>query len=203
VNVTVNVGTIFSIFRRPENSKISLHDAVLKPGARQVAAGYVVYGSSTVFVYTAGQRVFGVTRDPVIGAFVLSHENIQIPDRGRYYSVNEANASGFSVEYQEYMANLRKGALGTEYSSRYIGSLVADFHRTLLKGVVFLSAHPQLSAGKLQVIGSRIEVQEFQRRCHVAPKQAPVQTPRGLPEASFHPTPLLLPSGTQTTKAHQ
>ncbi len=153
IDVNVNVGTIFSIFRRPENTKISLQDAVLQPGLQQVAAGYVVYGSSTVFVYTAGRGVFGFTLDPNIGAFVLSHENMRMPDQGKYYSVNEANVRSFPPAYQDYLERLRNGSLGGEYGSRYIGSLVADFHRTLLKGGVFLypptESHPE---GKLRLL---------------------------------------------------
>ncbi len=144
---------IFSIFRRPEKRESSLRDAVLQPGSRQVAAGYVVYGSSTVFVYTAGRGVFGFTLDPNIGAFVLSHDNMRMPDCGKYYSVNEANVDKFPAEYQDFLGRLRSGALGREYSSRYIGSLVADFHRTLLKGGIFLYPPTEAHAtGKLRLL---------------------------------------------------
>jgi fructose-1,6-bisphosphatase I len=153
IDVNVSVGTIFSIFRRPEKLPSDHSSAVLQPGLKQVAAGYVVYGSSTIFVYTAGRGVFGFTLDPNIGAFVLSHDNLRMPDQGKYYSVNEANAHSFPENYQRYLARLRQGELGCEYSSRYIGSLVADFHRTLLKGGVFLypptSSHP---TGKLRLL---------------------------------------------------
>lgn len=153
IDVNVNVGTIFSIFRRPEKRESTLRDAVLQPGSRQVAAGYVVYGSSTVFVYTAGRGVFGFTLDPNIGAFVLSHDNMRMPESGKYYSVNEANVEKFPAEYQEYLERLRTGALGREYSSRYIGSLVADFHRTLLKGGIFLYPPTEAHAtGKLRLL---------------------------------------------------
>jgi fructose-1,6-bisphosphatase I len=97
-----------------------------------------VYGPSTVLVYTTGNGVHGFTLDPTIGAFVLTSENMTMPEQGTYYSVNEANASTWPDEYREYVGKLRSGALGRQYSSRYIGSLVADFHRTLLKGGVFL-----------------------------------------------------------------
>ena len=153
IDVNVNVGTIFSIFRRPEKIEVDHSAAVLQPGLKQVAAGYVVYGSSTVFVYTAGRGVFGFTLDPNIGAYVLSHDNLRMPDQGKYYSVNESNAASFPDNYQRYLARLRGGELGCEYSSRYIGSLVADFHRTLLKGGVFLypptTSHP---SGKLRLL---------------------------------------------------
>ncbi len=152
IDVNVNVGTIFSIFRRPEGVK--LEDALLQTGLQQVAAGYVVYGPSTVFVYTTGAGVYGFTLDPAIGAYVLSFENMRMPEQGQYYSVNEANFSTFPDTYQRYLTELREGHLnGTMYSSRYIGSLVADFHRTLLKGGVFLypPTHKQ-PKGKLRLM---------------------------------------------------
>jgi fructose-1,6-bisphosphatase I len=147
------VGTIFSIFRRTAKSGHNSLSEVLQPGCKQVAAGYVVYGSSTILVYTAGKGVFGFTLDPDIGAYVLSHDNLRMPQQGSFYSVNEAQAQTFPVEYQSYLAALRDGALGRAYSSRYVGSLVADFHRTILKGGVFLypptNGYPQ---GKLRLL---------------------------------------------------
>jgi fructose-1,6-bisphosphatase I len=137
IDVNVSVGTIFSILRRPESSIAGggdpLHD-LLQPGSKQVAAGYVVYGSSTILVYTTGRGVHGFTLDPSVGAYVLSHENIKMPAKGKYYSVNEAYRDNFPHPYRRYLEDLRK----KKYASRYIGSLVADFHRTLLKGGVFL-----------------------------------------------------------------
>jgi fructose-1,6-bisphosphatase I len=132
IDVNVNVGTIFSIHRRLADGDLSA--SILQPGTKQVAAGYVVYGPSTVLVYTTGNGVHGFTLDPTIGAFVLSHESMKMPRKGPYYSVNEANAETWPAGYADYIAGLR----GEGYSSRYIGSLVADFHRTLLKGGVFL-----------------------------------------------------------------
>ena len=132
IDVNVNVGTIFSVHKRMATG--NLNASILQSGTKQVAAGYVVYGPSTVLVYTTGHGVHGFTLDPTIGAFVLSHENMKMPDKGPYYSVNEANAETWPAGYAEYVAGLRAEG----YSSRYIGSLVADFHRTLLKGGVFL-----------------------------------------------------------------
>ncbi|MEQ1884909.1 MAG: class 1 fructose-bisphosphatase [Bryobacteraceae bacterium] len=153
IDVNVSVGTIFSIFRRPENAGDDPVRAVLQQGLKQVAAGYVVYGSSTIFVYTAGRGVFGFTLDPSVGAYVLAYENMKMPAQGKYYSVNEANAEAFPDNYREYLHWMRSGQLGKEYSSRYVGSLVADFHRTLLKGGVFLypptKSHPK---GKLRLM---------------------------------------------------
>jgi len=152
IDVNVPVGPIFSIFRRPERETDPTR-AALQPGSRQVAAGYVVYGSSTVFVYTAGRGVFGFTLDPSVGAYVLSVENMKMPRQGHYYSVNEANADAFPPAYREYLARLRSGRLGRAYSSRYVGSLVADFHRTLLKGGVFMYPPTKSHArGKLRLL---------------------------------------------------
>ncbi|MBV9158788.1 MAG: class 1 fructose-bisphosphatase [Acidobacteriaceae bacterium] len=138
IDVNVSVGTIFSIFRGPAKLEGDIKSAVLQPGSKQVAAGYVVYGSSTILVYTAGRGVFGFTLDPAVGTYVLSHDNLRMPQQGNMYSVNEAQAHTFPEVYQKYLCRLRTGALGREYSSRYVGSLVADFHRTILKGGVFI-----------------------------------------------------------------
>jgi fructose-1,6-bisphosphatase I len=138
IDVNVNVGTIFSVLRRLPSDTTDLQPSILQHGYTQVAAGYVVYGPSTVLVYTTGHGVHGFTLDPTIGAFVLTNENMKMPAQGNYYSVNEANAATWPDEYREYVGKLRSGGLGRQYSSRYIGSLVADFHRTLLKGGVFL-----------------------------------------------------------------
>lgn len=140
LDVNVSVGTIFSIFRLPAG--LSNTDdpapAVLQPGFKQLAAGYVVYGSSTIMVYTTGHGVHGFTLDPSIGAYVLSHENIRMPKQGSYYSSNDAYWDEFPEPYRDYLSHLRSGVTGRHYSLRYIGSLVADFHRTLLRGGVFL-----------------------------------------------------------------
>jgi fructose-1,6-bisphosphatase I len=155
IDVNVSVGTIFSILRRdpdPSGTRDPLAD-VLQPGARQVAAGYVVYGSSTMLVYTAGNGVAGFTLDASIGAYMISHPRITMPDAGAIYSVNEANADSFPEPYRRFLARLRSGETGRTYSSRYIGSLVADFHRTLLKGGIFLyppTAH--YPKGKLRLM---------------------------------------------------
>jgi fructose-1,6-bisphosphatase I len=126
---------------------------VLQPGYKQIAAGYVVYGSSTMLVYSAGNGVHGFTLDPSIGAYLMSHENVRMPPNGTVYSCNEANVETFPNAYQEFLWQLRSGAAGRAYSSRYIGSLVADFHRTLLKGGIFLypptKSHPK---GKLRLL---------------------------------------------------
>jgi fructose-1,6-bisphosphatase I len=153
IDVNVNVGTIFSVLRRLPSADGDLQASILQPGHAQVAAGYVVYGPSTVLVYTTGHGVHGFTLDPTIGAYVLTSENMKMPAQGSYYSANEANAATWPDEYREYVGKLRAGALGRSYSSRYIGSLVADFHRTLLKGGVFLYPPTQdQPGGKLRLL---------------------------------------------------
>jgi len=154
IDVNVSVGTTFSILKRPEGA--SADDAypwLLQPGARQIAAGYVVYGSSTILVYSVGRGVHGFTLEPSVGAYVLSHENLKMPAKGKFYSVNEAYRDEFPAGYGRFLDRARSGALGTRYSSRYIGSMVADFHRTLLKGGIFLypptTTNPE---GKLRLL---------------------------------------------------
>ena len=153
IDLNVSVGTIFSILRRDVSRSDDAAADVLQPGYQQVAAGYVLYGSSTMLVYTAGHGVYGFTLDPLIGAFVLSHPDIRMPERGNLYSVNEANADSFPEYCRRFLHWLKSGDDGTVYSSRYIGSLVADFHRTLLKGGIFL--YPQTAhypQGKLRLL---------------------------------------------------
>jgi fructose-1,6-bisphosphatase I len=155
IDVNVSVGTIFSIFRRdpdPSCARDPLHD-VLQAGHCQLAAGYIVYGSSCMLVYTTGHGVHGFTLDPSIGAFVISHPSITMPPAGNIYSVNEANVDSFPDPYREFLTCLHSGKTGRTYTSRYIGSLVADFHRTLLKGGVFLYPPTrQHAGGKLRLM---------------------------------------------------
>jgi fructose-1,6-bisphosphatase I len=153
IDVNVNVGTIFSIFKRRERLTSNALETVLRPGRFQVAAGYILYGPSTMLVYTAGRGVYGFTLDPSIGEFVLSYERMKMPRKGSYYSCNEANIDLFPASYRSYLYEFRCHEDGARYSSRYIGSLVADFHRTLLKGGIFLypptRQHP---FGKLRLL---------------------------------------------------
>ena len=154
IDVNVSVGTTFSILHRPHGEDWDKPEKwIQQPGSRQIAAGYVLYGSSTMLVYSVGKGVHGFTLDPTVGAFVLSHEDIKMPEKGKYYSVNEANSGEFPEVYTRYLDHLRQGGLDRTYSSRYIGSMVADFHRTLLKGGIFLypptTSHPD---GKLRLL---------------------------------------------------
>ncbi len=153
LDLNTSVGTIFSILRRDINNSHDPGHDVLQSGLKQLAAGYVLYGSSVVMVYTTGHGVFGFTLDPSIGEYVLSHSNYKLPERGTLYSVNEANADSFPEYCRRYLHWLKSGENGTVYSSRYIGSLVADFHRTLLRGGIFLyPPTQQYGSGKLRLL---------------------------------------------------
>jgi fructose-1,6-bisphosphatase I len=154
IDVACPVGTTFSILRRPDDGEPGdVTSWVLQPGTKQVAAGYVVYGASTVLVYTVGSGVHGFTLDPAIGVYMLTHENIRMPQQGKYYSVNEANRDSFPPAYNLFLDRVRRGELGARYNSRYVGAMVADFHRTLLKGGIFMypptQEHP---GGKLRLL---------------------------------------------------
>jgi fructose-1,6-bisphosphatase I len=154
IDVAVTIGTTFAIFRRPDGDKAGDPlQWVLQPGRRQVAAGYVVYGSSTVLVYSAGNGVHGFTLDPGVGSYILTHEDIRIPERGHYYSINESYCDRWPELYVRYLHRLKSGETGTRYSSRFVGSMVADFHRTLLRGGVFIyppnTDHPE---GRLRLL---------------------------------------------------
>ena len=141
IDVNVAVGTIFSIYRRvsPIGTPVTLED-FLQPGNRQVAAGYIVYGSSTMLVYTTGNGVNGFTYDPSLGVFCLSHENIQIPQSGKIYSINEGQYLKFPMGVKKYIKYCQEEDKATSrpYTSRYIGSLVSDFHRNMLKGGIYI-----------------------------------------------------------------
>lgn len=141
IDVNVSVGTIFSIYRRvsPVGTPVTLED-FMQPGNRQVAAGYIVYGSSTMLVYTTGHGVNGFTYDPSLGVFCLSHENIQIPKTGKIYSINEGQYLKFPMGVKKYLKYCQEEDKETQrpYTSRYIGSLVSDFHRNMLKGGIYI-----------------------------------------------------------------
>ena len=141
IDVNVSVGTIFSIYRRitPVGTPAKLED-FLQPGNKQVAAGYVVYGSSTMLVYTTGHGVNGFTLDPSIGVFCLSHPNMQVPKSGKIYSINEGNYVHFPDGVKKYLKYVQEKdeATGRPFTSRYIGSLVSDLHRNMLKGGIYI-----------------------------------------------------------------
>ncbi len=155
INANVNIGTIFSILPRvtPEG-KAGLADC-LQPGTRQLASGYVMYGSSTMLIYTTGDGVHGFTYEPSVGEFLLSHPRIRTPERGHIYSVNEGNYFKWDEGVKRYVdwVKVEDPATGRPYSARYVGSLVADFHRNLLYGGVFLYPGDRRNPrGKLRIL---------------------------------------------------
>lgn len=155
IDCNVGIGTIFSIYRRVSRGKESTMEDFLQPGRQQIAAGYIVYGSGTMMIYTTGKGVHGFTFDPSVGEFLLSHENIRIPERGKIYSVNEGNADRWTDGMRKYISYLKGDDPDTQrpYSARYIGSLVADFHRNLLYGGVFLyPSDKKNKKGKLRLL---------------------------------------------------
>jgi fructose-1,6-bisphosphatase I len=155
IDVNVSIGTIFGIYRRTSLSGSGVKEDFLQKGTELVAAGYVVYGSSTMLVYTTGRGVNGFTLDPSIGEFCLSHPNMKFPESGNLYSINQGNYVHFPAGVKEYIKWCQEEDKSTNrpYSLRYIGSLVADFHRNLIKGGVFI--YPPTAAspkGKLRLL---------------------------------------------------
>lgn len=154
IDVNVPVGTIFSVLKKVSPGSRGTMEDMLQPGMEQVAAGYVIYGSSTMLVYTTGQGAHGFTLDPSLGEFLLSHPNIRIPDTGRYLSVNASYQDQWDEPVQKLMQYYR-GADGTRpaLNTRYVGSLVADFHRNLLGGGIFAyPANKKNKQGKLRLL---------------------------------------------------
>lgn len=154
IDVNVSVGTIFSIYRRitPIGTPVQLKD-FLQPGINQVAAGYIIYGTSTMLVYTTGHGVNGFTLNPAIGTFYLSHPNMQFPDSGKVYSINEGNYVHFPKGVKDYIKYCQEEEGDRPYTSRYIGSLVADFHRNMIKGGIYIYPESSLwPQGKLRLL---------------------------------------------------
>lgn len=155
VDVNVSVGTIFSIYRRKSTEGPATLADVLQKGTEQVAAGYIIYGSSTMLVYTTGKGVNGFTLDPSIGEFCLSHPNMRIPEDGVIYSINEGNYVHFPEGVKQYIkyAQVEDKATDRPYTSRYIGAMAADIHRNLIKGGIYM--YPTTAAspkGKLRLL---------------------------------------------------
>lgn len=150
IDVNVSIGTIFSIYRRlsPVGGPVQMED-VLQKGTCQVAAGYILYGSSTMLVYTTGHGVNGFTFEPTLGEFVLSHKDMKCPEDGKIYSINEGSYYSFEQHIRDYIEHCKR----SKYSARYIGSLVSDFHRNMLKGGIYI--YPTTDAapnGKLRLM---------------------------------------------------
>jgi fructose-1,6-bisphosphatase I len=160
IDVNISIGTIFGIYKKvsDETDINFLLSDVLQPGYKQVAAGYFIYGSSTMMVYTTGNGVHGFTLMPSVGEFLLSHENIRIPERGKTYSVNESNYQYWDDNTKALIDyfKAKDKETGRPYTSRYVGSLVADFHRNLLKGGIFMYPadlkDPKKPRGKLRLM---------------------------------------------------
>lgn len=152
IDVNVSIGTIFGIYRCVDYSQRGRLEDILQPGHKLLAAGYVLYGSSTMLVYSTGQGVHGFTLDPEIGEFLLSHENMRFPEPPKYYSVNHAYSNRWDEPVRDYVHWLQTNER-FELSERYIGSLVADFHRNLLRGGVFMyPAEQNKPNGKLRLL---------------------------------------------------
>ncbi|MFQ5949405.1 MAG: class 1 fructose-bisphosphatase [Nitrospiria bacterium] len=149
IDVNISIGSIFSIFRRKSSGREAMMEDFLQPGRLQVCAGYIIYGSSTMLVYSTGYGVHGFTLDPSIGEFLLSHEDIRIPSRGAIYSINEGYASHWDDGVRRYIETVKN----EKKTARYVGSLVADFHRNLLRGGIFLyPANCKSPEGKLRLL---------------------------------------------------
>ena len=155
IDVNVSVGTIFAIYRRISETGECKPEEALQSGREMVAAGYIIYGSSTMFVYSTGKGVNGFTLDPTIGEFCLSHPKMKIPENGKMYSINEGNYIHFPDGVKKYLKYCQEidDATKRPYTSRYIGSMVADFHRNLLKGGIFIYPSSYgAPSGKLRLI---------------------------------------------------
>jgi fructose-1,6-bisphosphatase I len=155
IDANISIGTIFSIYKRLSDSGPGTLEDCLQKGEKQIAAGYIVYGSSTILVYTTSEGAHGFTLDPSVGEFLLSHENIKIPKKSKIYSVNEGNSCRWDKNLQRYVEYLKSddSENGKPYSSRYVGSLVADFHRNLLYGGIFMyPADKKNINGKLRLM---------------------------------------------------
>ncbi|NCN58809.1 class 1 fructose-bisphosphatase [Candidatus Microgenomates bacterium] len=148
IDANVSVGSIFSVLKRISRDKVSEVD-FLQKGSEQVMAGYFLYGSSTMLVYSTGSRVNGFTKDPDTGDFILSHENIKTPEEGIVYSINESYSLNWDSKLTKYIELLK----GKKYKARYIGSLVSDFHRNLLYGGIYVyPADSKNVDGKLRLV---------------------------------------------------
>lgn len=155
IDVNVSIGTIFSIYKRiSAKGTLATLDDMLQKGSEQIAAGYVLYGSSTMLVYTTGNGVNGFTLDPSIGEFCLSHPNMKMPEKGRLYAMNEGNINVCEQGVKDYIQFCQEiHEDGKPYSGRYIGSLVADFHRSLIKGGIYIYPRTEQHAkGRLRLL---------------------------------------------------
>ena len=200
IDSTVSIGTIFSILqRRPEVEKEKVMDHILQPGSQQIAAGYVVYGSSTVMCYTTGNGVHMFTLDPNIGAFRLIRERVCMPTRGKTYSINEAYSLQFPQTFQNYLKWAKSPEAG--YGLRYVGSLVADFHRILVQGGVFLYP-PTAKApkGKLRLLYEANPLAMIAKHAGGAASDGQKPILDKLPTALHERTPLIIGSSDEVER---
>ena len=202
IDVNVSVGTIFSILQARDDLDWSADpiDHILQAGYRQLAAGYVVYGSSTVLAYTTGEGVHMFTLNPDIGAYVLHQERVTMPEEGKMYSVNEAYRASFPQGIQDYL----QWAKNEDYSLRYIGSLVADFHRTLLRGGVFLypptAKQPE---GKLRLLYEANPMAFLAEQAGGAATDSKGRLLDKTPTKLHERTPLIIGSKNEVAKVHE
>ncbi len=198
IDVNISIGSIFSIYRRKSATSHAMLEDFLQPGTAQVCAGYVIYGSSTMMVYTTGYGVHGFTLDPSIGEFLLSHERIEIPAKGKIYSVNEGNSMHWAEPVRRYLDGLK----GEGYTLRYVGSLVADFHRNLLKGGVFLyPADTKNPSGKLRLLYEAAPLAYIVEEAKGSASTGTERIMEVVPEALHQKVPLIIGSRDDVARA--
>lgn len=199
IDVNISVGTIFSILKVRNGRKVETRD-FLRPGVEQVCAGYILYGSSTMLVYTTGHGVHGFTLDPSVGEFFLSHENIRIPEKGKIFSINEGNSRHWLPGTVQYIEKLK--ADGKDMTARYVGSLVADFHRNLLKGGIFLYPADRKSArGKLRLLYEANPLSFIAEQAGGASSNGSARTMEAVPSELHQRTPLIIGSKADVEEA--
>ncbi|MCD6454047.1 MAG: class 1 fructose-bisphosphatase [Candidatus Aminicenantes bacterium] len=197
IDVNVSVGTIFGIWKKKDGDGDATEEDFLQPGSEMVAAGYVIYGSSAMLVYSTGQGVHGFTLDPSVGEFILSHHDIRIPEKGKIYSANEGYFNRWNEAIRKFVEYLKEEdkTTGRPYSARYIGSLVSDFHRNLLKGGIFFypadAKHPK---GKLRLLYEAAPLAFIVEQAGGAATDGKRRILDIIPENLHHRTPLVIGS---------
>ncbi len=206
IDANVNIGTIFSILPRLTRTGRGTHEDVLQAGRRQLCAGYVLYGSSTMLVYTTGDGVHGFTYEPSIGEFLLSHPDIRTPERGRIYSVNEGHYCRWSEGVKRYVDWLKveDEATNRPYSARYVGSLVADFHRNLLYGGIYMYPGDKKNKdGKLRLLYEAAPLAFVAEQAGGAASDGARRINDIMPTAIHQRTPLYIGSPKDVTECEQ